>query len=130
VIALDSSALLAIALREEERDAFTNIIGTNRCIIGAMTALESHMVLRERMGADGVAFLDDVLAQPQIALVGFDGSLLPIARLAFDRYGKGRHRAALNFGDCMSYAVAKANDLPLLFKGDDFSHTDIRPALP
>ncbi len=129
MIALDSSALLAIALKEAERDAFTNIIGTNRCIIGTMTALESHLVLRERMGADGVEFLDRLLARPHIALIAFDHALLPIARLAFDRYGKGRHRAGLNFGDCMAYAVAKANDVPLLFKGDDFGLTDIRPAL-
>jgi uncharacterized protein with PIN domain len=64
VIALDSSALLAIAFKEAERDVFTNIIGTNRCIIGAITALESHMVLRERIGADGVEFLDRFLARP------------------------------------------------------------------
>jgi ribonuclease VapC len=130
VIALDSSALLAIALREVESDAFTIAIGTNRCVISAVTALESHMVLRERMGAEGVEFLDAVLGRSNVTLTAFDGTLLPIARVAFDRYGKGRHRAGLNFGDCMAYALAKANDLPLLFKGDDFRLTDIRPALP
>jgi len=125
VIALDSSALLAIALKEAERDAFANVIGTNRCLIGATTALESHLALRERMGADGVEFLDRLLARPHVTVIAFDRALLPIARLAFDRYGKGRHRAGLNFGDCMAYAVAKANDVPLLFKGDDFARTDI-----
>ncbi len=129
MIALDSSALLAIALDEAERDAFIKIIGTNRCIIGAITVLESHMVLRDRMGSEGIEFLDRLLARPHIALIAFDHSLLPIARLAFDRYGKGRHRAALNFGDCMSYAVAKARSVPLLYKGGDFAHTDIDPAL-
>ena len=130
MIALDSSALLAIALREVESDAFTIAIGTNRCVISAVTALESHMVLRERMGAEGVEFLDAVLGRSNVTLTTFDGTLLPIARVAFDRYGKGRHRAGLNFGDCMAYALAKAIDLPLLFKGEDFRLTDIRPALP
>ena len=129
MIALDSSALLAIALNEAERNSFTKIIGSSRCIIGVATALESHMVLRDRVGADGVEFLDRLLARPHVALIAFDHALLPIARLAFDRYGKGRHRASLNFGDCMAYAVAKANDVPLLFKGDDFGRTDIRAAL-
>jgi ribonuclease VapC len=130
VIAIDSSALLAIVLKEPEREAFATVIRANRCVIGAMTALESHIVLRDRLGAEGVEFLDRLLARPQIALVGFEETLLPIARLAFDRYGKGRHHAGLNFGDCMSYAVAKAKDVPLLFKGDDFRFTDIRSALP
>ena len=130
MIAVDSSALLAIALMEAERDAFTDIIGTNRCLIGAITVLESHLVLRERIGAEGVEYLDGLLARPHVDLIGFDSELLPIARLAFDRFGKGRHRAGLNFGDCMTYALAKVHDVPLLFKGDDFRLTDIRAALP
>jgi ribonuclease VapC len=130
VIAIDSSALLAIALKEPERDAFADIIGTNRCLVGAITVLESHLVLRDRIGAEGVEYLDGFLARPHVDLIGFDSKLLPIARLAFDRFGKGRHRAGLNFGDCMTYAVAKFHDVPLLFKGDDFRFTDIRAALP
>jgi ribonuclease VapC len=130
VIALDSSALLAIALNEAEGDDFARIIGSNRCLIGAPTVLESHMVLCDRMGADGLELLDRLLARPQVTLVAFDQALLPIARRAFDRYGKGRHPAGLNFGDCVAYAVAKANDVPLLFKGDDFGRTDIWSAFP
>ena len=129
MIAVDSSALLAIALKEAERDAFTDVIGTNHCLIGAVTVLESHMVLRERVGAEGVEYIDGLLARPHVELIGFDYELLPLARLAFDRYGKGRHRAGLNFGDCMTYALAKVHDVPLLFKGDDFRLTDIRAAL-
>lgn len=130
MIALDSSALVAIARKEAEREAFTRAIATNQCLVGSPTVLESHMVLLDRMGAEGVAVLDGLLAQPHILLVDFDGQLLPIARTAFERYGKGRHPAALNFGDCMAYAVAKAHDVPLLFKGDDFRHTDLRAAVP
>jgi ribonuclease VapC len=130
VIALDSSALLAIAFAEPEREAFATIIRANYCIIGTPTVQKCHMVLRERQGADGVEFLDSLLARRQVALVGFDDTLLSVARLAFDRYGRGRHRAGLNFGDCMAYAVAKARNVALLFKGDDFRHTDILSAAP
>jgi ribonuclease VapC len=128
MIAVDSSALVAIALKEAERDDFTKIIGANLCIISATTVVETHIALRQRIGAEGIEFLESVLGRRQITVIAFDLSLLPIARLAFDRYGRGRHQAALNFGDCMAYAVAKANDVPLLFKGVDFSLTDIRPA--
>jgi ribonuclease VapC len=130
VIALDTSALLAIAFKEPEREVFAHAIRSNRCLIGAANVLECHMVLRERQGETGVKQLDDFLTRAQVATIGFDNVLLPIARLAFDRYGKGRHPAGLNFGDCMSYAIAKAKDVPLLFKGNDFHLTDIRPALP
>jgi ribonuclease VapC len=91
--------------------------------------LESHMTLRRRIGSEGMEFLDRLLARRHVTVIAFDSALLPIARLAFDRYGRGRHRAGLNFGDCMAYAVAKANDVPLLFKGNDFALTDIRPAM-
>jgi ribonuclease VapC len=80
------------------------------------------MVLRQQKGSEGIEFLQDVL--------DFSQELFIAACEAFDRYGKGRHKAALNFGDCMSYAVAKARAVPLLYKGQDFLHTDINPALP
>jgi ribonuclease VapC len=130
VIAVDSSALVAIALNEAESDEFTNIIGTNRCIIGTTTVVETHIALRRRIGAEGIEFLESFTSRRHVTVIAFDSALLPIARLAFDRYGRGRHRAGLNFGDCMAYAIAKANDVPLLFKGNDFGLTDIRPAMP
>lgn len=130
MIVVDSSALLAIALMEAERDAFTEIIGTNHCLIGAFTALECHMVLRDRSGAEGVEYITTLLTRPHIDLVGFDTELLSVARHAFDRFGKGRHRAGLNFGDCMTYALAKFRGVPLLYKGHDFALTDIRAAVP
>ena len=129
MIAVDTSALLAIALEEAERDQFTNIIGTNLCIIGATTVMETHMLLRQRIGAEGIEFLENLLARRTVTVIAFDSILLPIARLAFDRYGRGRHRAGLNFGDCMAYAIAKANNVPLLFKGNDFALTDIHSAV-
>ena len=78
----------------------------------------------QRLGAD---FLTELVADKDVWIEPFDADLSLIARAAFDRYGKGRHPAKLNFGDCISYALAKSRDLPLLFKGDDFPLTDIRP---
>ncbi len=78
----------------------------------------------------GLDVLDKVLNAPRIEVVAFDQRIFENAREAFDRFGRGRHPAKLNFGDCMAYAVAKAHDVPLLYKGDDFARTDIRAALP
>ena len=130
MIAVDTSALIAIALREPERDTFMNLVSNNECLIGTVTVLECHMVLHDRVGMQGVAFIDALLRRPHVKLIDFNPDLLVIARRAFDQYGKGRDAAGLNFGDCMSYAVAKFHDVPLLFKGDDFPLTDVRPALP
>jgi ribonuclease VapC len=128
LIVVDSSAIVAIALEEAEADVFFDLLGAVPCIIAAPTLLETHMVLAkysQRLGAD---FLTELAADKDVRIEPFDADLSLIARAAFDRYGKGRHPAKLNFGDCISYALAKARNLPLLFKGDDFPLTDIRPA--
>ena len=88
MIAADSSALLAIALMEPERNTFAHAIATNHCLIGAFTVLECHMVLRECVGAEGVEFIDGLLARPHVRLIAFEGELLPIARVAFDAMAK------------------------------------------
>lgn len=130
MIALDSSAIVAIALDEPERIDLARTISTNECLLAFPTALETYMVLRALAGADGVEFLHNLLNERNVKAVEFSASMFVAACAAFDRYGKGRHRAGLNYGDCMAYAVARANDVPLLFKGDDFTHTDIRAAWP
>jgi ribonuclease VapC len=131
VIAIDTSAIVAIALLEPEARAFGEAITANACVIGWPSVLECHMVLSGIPRWRGLDTLDKALASPRLAVLPFDGVLYQTARDAFDRYGKGRgHRAQLNFGDCLAYAVAKAKDVPLLYKGADFAHTDIRPALP
>ena len=131
MIALDSSAIIAIALQEPEAPGFTLLIARSDCVVGRPTVLESHMVLRDRSGAEGIAVLDRLLAHRTMRIVDFDERHLTIARRAFDQFGKGQgHPAQLNFGDCMSYAVAKAHGVPLLFKGDDFPRTDITVAAP
>jgi len=129
VIAVDTSAVAAIALEEREAPVFAEIIGSEDCVIGWPTVLESHMVLKSIPLRRGLDVLDMVLAAPRIRVTAFDQRLFANAREAFDRFGRGHHPAKLNFGDCMSYAVAKFHDVPLLFKGDDFRLTDIRAAL-
>ncbi|MEP9378609.1 type II toxin-antitoxin system VapC family toxin [Aquabacter sp. CN5-332] len=128
MIALDTSAIVAIALGEPEAEAFTEIIGARRAYVAAPTVLEIKLVLTPRLGAYADAFLEALLSRPSIRCVDFTLPMYRLAADAFDRFGKGRHAARLNFGDCMSYAVAKAHDVPLLFKGNDFAQTDIRPA--
>lgn len=131
MIAVDTSALVAIALGEQEADAFKHMVSQHRCLVGWPTLFETHMVLNDRLGPFATFFIAQLVAQPNIDAVAFDENLFGVACKAFDRYGRDlprRHR--LNFGDCMSYAVAKARDLPLLYKGDDFRRTDLRAAVP
>ena len=130
MIALDTSAIVAIALREPEAVAFGEAIGAEHCLIGWPTVLESHLVLSAVPRRRGLEVLEKVLNAPRIDVIAFDRNAYETARDAFDRFGRGRHPAKLNFGDCMAYAVAKAHRAPLLYKGNDFVLTDIQPALP
>ena len=129
MIALDTSAIAAIALEEPEARVFAEMVGSEACVIGWPTILESHMVLKSIPFRRGLDVLDMVLDAPRLRVLAFDRQLFEGARTAFNRFGRGYHKAKLNFGDCMSYAVAKLHDVPLLFKGDDFPLTDIRAAL-
>lgn len=115
-----------MALGEPEADAFARIIARETALIVTPTLLETRMVLVNRIGDHALAFIDAIIRRPSIRPVAFSLQLSDLAAEAFDRFGKGRHPAGLNFGDCMAYAVAKAHDVPLLFKGDDFSRTDVR----
>jgi len=127
LIVVDSSALLAVALDEPEKVAFAfDIIGSFRPRMGAPNLLEASMVVETRRGEAGCRELDSLVESLGIDIVAFDARYVAEARRAFRIYGKGRHRAALNFGDCLAYALAKTLDMPLLFKGDDFSLTDIK----
>ena len=131
MIAIDTSALIAIAMAEREADDFKEMVSQHRCLVGWPTLFETHMVLNDCLGSFATFFIAQLIDQPNIDTLAFDENLFRLACKAFDRYGKGRpRRNRLNFGDCMSYAVAKANEVPLLFKGDDFLLTDLRPAYP
>jgi len=132
VIVLDSSALVAIMRNEPETEPFLEAIASaNFLLLSAVNYLETCMVLAGPLGREGVwRPLDAFLARARIAVVAFDLEQAHAAREAFMRFGKGRHSAGLNFGDCAAYALAKSRNVPLLFKGSDFLKTDIVPALP
>jgi len=122
----DTSALLAILFDEPERRAFTEAIeATEVRLLSTASFVEASMILEARHGAEGVRALDRLLAAANVEIIAVDLPQAHAAREAFRQFGKGRHPAGLNFGDCFSYALAKARSEPLLFKGGDFSQTDI-----
>ena len=129
MIVIDTSALVAIVFGEPEREAFVDIIQKGpRALISTPTALEARMVVHGRRGERAVVLLDDLLRLPMFELVAPGEAELQAAFAAFVAYGRGSgHPAGLNYGDLFSYALAKARGLPLLFKGEDFSQTDILP---
>ena len=121
--------MFAIAAHEDERDIFIGILDkADAAVCSAVTYLETVMVLTGRSHAVARARVDELLKAFAIGVASIDRPITDAAIDAFDRYGKGRHRAALNLADCFSYALAKSRNAPLLFKGDDFSNTDIAAA--
>ncbi len=123
---LDSSAVLAILQDEPERAEFlTHVEESAQRLISAVSVLEVSMVLEGRRGPDAAYMLDHFLNRASVKTVAFDEVQLQLARTAFRRFGKGRHRAGLNFGDCASYALAQWTGEPLLYKGTDFAATDV-----
>ncbi len=126
---IDSSAVVAVVFREPEQAAIEDAIAASAVrLISAASLLESAMVIEARFGDRGAALLDEWLVRLRIIVAPIDEDQIRLARQAWRRYGKGRHPAALNFGDCLSYALAAATGEPLLFKGDDFSRTDVARA--
>ena len=126
---IDTSALIAILLDEPERFAFAEAIrGDQLRLVSAMTKLETSMVMIGRYDLEAAERVDRLLKTIEATVVPFDDNHAEIAREAFARYGKGRHRAGLNFGDCAAYALAMAEAEPLLFKGTDFGATDVQVA--
>jgi ribonuclease VapC len=123
---VDSSALVAILMVEPEARRLTTAIA--RSAVGRLPAsclFETSMLILSRRGEDGVRDLDLYIARSRMEIVPFTQSQAGLARDAFRRFGKGRHPAKLNFGDCMVYALAKETGEELLFKGTDFGQTDI-----
>ncbi len=129
MIVVDSSALVAIALWEPEREAFAQaIFDSEKAWLSPTNYLETGMVLKQRRFIADRAALDAWLSELTVE-VQQNLTLHAAAMEAFLSYGKGRHPARLNMADCFAYALAKQLDAPLLYKGDDFSQTDIRSAL-
>ncbi len=127
---LDSSAIIAILMNEEAADELEAKVAAAPALgVGAPTLVESLMVLSSRFGrTEGLRHLEGFLSRSEAVVVSFTEDHARAAAEAFARFGKGRHRAALNFGDCMSYAVAKLAGQPLLCAGADFAKTDLKLA--
>ncbi|MCA9516789.1 MAG: type II toxin-antitoxin system VapC family toxin [Myxococcales bacterium] len=124
---VDSSALIAILRREPEADALEDaLMSAERLRISAGTLLEARIVAEGYGGGEDLA---ELLALVAIEVVPVDERLVDVAIEGFRRYGKGRHPARLNYGDCFAWALATMLREPLLFKGDDFAQTDVESAL-
>jgi ribonuclease VapC len=123
---IDTSALAAIFFSEPEREAFlAAIVGDANPLISAATVLETGIVLEARQGESAGREFDLFVVRANLHVVPVDAEQVELARSAWRKYGKGRHSAALNYGDCFTYALAKTTGEPLLAKGTDFGMTDI-----
>jgi ribonuclease VapC len=125
-IVADTSAFIAILQKETDANIYRRaLLDAEKVLISTAIAVELHIVVTTKLGADGILQLNYLLAQPLFEIVSVDQKQMNLANQAYERYGKGRHPAKLNFGDLFSYALAKSLNLPLLFKGNDFSRTDL-----
>jgi ribonuclease VapC len=123
---VDTSALIALLSMEPESARLAVALESDATrLISAATVVEAGLVIESRYGPVGGRELDLLIAKAGLATEAVTAEQADVARDAWRRYGKGRHSAGLNFGDCFSYALAKVTGEPLLFKGDDFTHTDI-----
>ena len=123
---VDSSALLALFFREPAAEGIEEALASPEVVgIGAPTLTETAIVLASKLGEDARSLLATLVESLELTVIPFTAAHGREAREAFLRFGRGRHPAALNFGDCLTYAVAKLADQPLLFVGDDFRQTDL-----
>lgn len=123
---IDTSVLIAILLGEPETEEFSRLIaGDSKRLISAFSVLEAAVVLHARKGPVGSRELDLLLHAVGATVVSLDADQVSLARTAYEKYGKGFHPAALNLGDCCSYALSRSSGEPLLFKGNDFPQTDV-----
>jgi ribonuclease VapC len=128
---VDTSAVMAILRQEPDASAYAQSIETaNVRLISAVSVLEAGILAVSRKGDEGARELDSLLLAAELEVVPFDGEQAAVARDAFRRFGKGRHAANLNFGDCAVYALVATRAESLLFKGDDFSVTDLQVSKP
>jgi ribonuclease VapC len=130
-VIIDSSAILAVYFQESDAATFAHKIATtSEKFISAPTLVETCIAAVSRNGETAFRSINAQIQSANIHVVPFDAYAAEIAIAAFLKYGKGRgHKAQLNFGDCISYAMSKTEAMPLLFKGDDFIHTDVEKVL-
>lgn len=127
---IDTSAVLAVLMDEAESEAIRVAIeGDPVRLMSTASFVEASIVVETRYGEAGGRELDLLLHTAQVELVPVDREQAAVARDAYRAWGKGRHQAGLNFGDCFAYALARVSGEPLLFKGEDFGHTDVAQAL-
>ncbi len=123
---IDSSAVIALLLGEEKAERLARAMASDpKRLISSFSQLEMSIVIEARKGEAGGRELDLLIHQIQGEIVSLDPDQVEMAREAWRRFGKGRHPAGLNIGDCCSYALSKVSGEPLLFTGNDFNHTDI-----
>lgn len=123
---VDSSALVCLVFDEPEAEAFRAAIDADAVrLLSAVTFLEASIVVEARGGEAAASLLDELLREMGARVEAVTLAQAEAAREAWRRFGKGRHRAALNFGDCFSYALSRTAGQPLLCKGDDFPRTDL-----
>jgi ribonuclease VapC len=128
-VIVDSSAIIAVMLREPGWELLVAKLGAQSdCAIGAPTLVETGLVLTAKLGKSSAAVLSRFLQETGMSVIPFTEDHWQVAVEAYLRFGKGRHAAALNFGDCLTYAVARLAERPLLFQGSDFARTDLTAA--
>ncbi len=131
MIVVDTSALIAIIEGEKDAPIFARAIAeADPPFISAGTLIEAGIVVFNRYGVAGGRLLDEMIIDGGFRIESVTAHQAQLAREAYGRYGKGPKKKGLNYGDCFSYALAKATDLPLLFKGEDFPLTDVDLVLP
>lgn len=125
---IDTSVLAAVLFGEQETSRFVaSLDSASRCFMSSFTWFETAVVVAARKGEWGIRKLHELCREIGVEYVPFDSGQAEVAFDSWLRYGKGRHTAGLNLGDCTSYALARTMHQPLLFKGEDFSNTDILP---
>ena len=128
---VDTSVVIAIIFGESDAGTLARAISAaSSCRLSAATFLEVSILAESRSGDKGIRLLDSFLQESRAIIEPVTEEQALLARQGYSDFGKGRHPASLNFGDCFSYALAKATGEPLLFKGEDFRKTDVIPALP
>ena len=128
---IDTSAIVAILFGEPEAESFALAIEQDAVrLMSAASVLEAAIVVESELGEPGTRELDLLLYKAKITVAPFTADHLAAARHAFRFFGKGRHPAGLNFGDCFSYALSRSTGEPLLFKGHDFAQTDLAHSVP
>lgn len=127
---IDTSAIIAVLFGEGDAERYSTAIDIDPTrLMSAPSVLEACLVVEREIGEQGIRELDLLLLKVGIEIIAFNEEQLKVARHAFRQYGKGRHPAGLNFGDCFSYALSRTSGEPLLFKGDDFTKTDVTACL-